>query len=168
MKQSLFISLIIVISSCANLNPDNNNFNDAHVHYSQNVWKEISPAVALQLLKDVNIKRALVSATPTGGAEMLYNTDPTFVIPILRPYKSLKHRYQWFNDVNLKSYLLEHLNRVPYKGFGEFHVFGKDANSKPIEEMIQLAQERHLLLHAHTDLEGMRIILKKAPNLVVI
>ena len=168
MKQVILFFLIIVITSCASLDQDKNSFHDAHVHYSQNVWKVLPPAVALQLLKNVNISRALVSATPTEGAELLYNTDPTFVIPMLRPYKSLKHRYLWFNDANLKTYLLEHLNRVPYKGFGEFHVFGKDANSKPIEDMIQLAQERNMVLHAHTDLDGMGIILKKAPNIVVI
>ncbi len=119
------------------------------------------------MLKQQNIKRALVSATPAEGAEMLYRADPELVIPMLRPYKSWRHRYLWFNDPELKTFLLEHMARVPYRGFGEFHVFGEDADSIPIEEMIELARERKLVLHPHTDLAGMRIILQKAHDVVV-
>ena len=127
----------------------------------------LPPAQAVHMLKQENISRALVSATPTEGAEMLYRADPGIVIPMLRPYKSWRHRYLWFNDPDLKAYLEDHLARVPYRGFGEFHVFGEDADSIPMEEMIELARERQLVLHPHTDLEGMRIILQKAPDIAV-
>jgi hypothetical protein len=140
---------------------------DGHIHYDQDVWEALPPADALKMLKKENISRALVSATPTEGAELLYRADPDVVIPMLRPYKSWRHRYLWFNDPELKSYLVKHLERVPYRGFGEFHVFGADADSIPMEEMIELARERKLVLHPHTNLEGMRIILQKAPDIVV-
>ena len=140
---------------------------DGHIHYDQDVWETLPPAEAIQLLKQQNIQRALVSATPTEGAEKLYRADPGIVIPMLRPYKSWRHRYLWFNDPELKAYLLQHLARAPYRGFGEFHVFGQDADSIPMEEMIELARERKLALHPHTNLEGMRVILKKAPDIVV-
>jgi hypothetical protein len=141
---------------------------DGHIHYDQDVWETLPPADAIAMLKAENIQRALVSATPTEGAEMMYKEDPDIVIPMLRPYKSWRHRYLWFNDPELKSYLLEHLARAPYRGFGEFHVFGEDAGSIPMEEMIELARERKLALHPHTDLVGMRIFLQKAPDVVVI
>jgi hypothetical protein len=140
---------------------------DGHIHYDQDVWETLPPAQAVQMLKDENISRALVSATPTEGAAMLYRVDPELVIPMLRPYKSWRHRYLWFNDPDLESYLLEHMESVPYRGFGEFHVFGEDADSIPMEEMIELARQRKLVLHPHTDLEGMRIILQKAPDIIV-
>ena len=141
---------------------------DGHIHYDEDVWESLPPAEALQMLKQENIRRALVSATPTEGAEMLYRADPETVIPMLRPYKSWRHRYLWFNDPELRDYLLEHMARVPYRGFGEFHVFGEDMDSIPIEEMIDLARDRKLVLHPHTDLEGMRILLRKAPDVVVL
>ena len=141
---------------------------DGHIHYDQDVWKTLPPVDAIIMLKAENIKRALVSATPTEGAEMLFKEDPAIVIPMLRPYKSWRHRYLWFNDPELKTYLLEHLARVPYRGFGEFHVFGDDVDSVPVEDMIEIARERKLALHPHTDLEGMRIFLQKAPDVVVI
>jgi hypothetical protein len=141
---------------------------DGHIHYDQDVWQTLPPEKAVQMLRAENIHRALVSATPGEGAEMLYREAPELVIPMLRPYKSWRHRYLWFNDPELKTYLLEHLARAPYRGFGEFHVFGEDADSIPMEEMIELARERKLALHPHTDLEGMRIILQKAPDVVVL
>lgn len=141
---------------------------DGHIHYDQDVWETLPPADAIDMLKQQHISRALVSATPTEGAEMLYRESPEIVIPMLRPYKSWRHRYLWFNDPELEAYLLQHLVRVPYRGFGEFHVFGEDADTIPIEEMITLARDRELVLHPHTDLEGMRILLQKAPDVVVI
>ena len=151
-----------------NAGESSSGIHDGHIHYDQDVWESLPPAEAIQLLKQQNINRALVSATPTEGAEMLYQADPNLVIPMLRPYKSWRHRYLWFNDPELKPYLLEHMERVPYRGFGEFHVFGQDADSIPMEEMIELAREHKLALHPHTDLEGMRIILQKAADIVVI
>ena len=144
-----------------------NTIHDGHIHYDEDVWEALPPADAIDMLRRENIRRALVSATPTQGAEMLYEADPETVIPMLRPYKSWRHRYLWFNDPDLKAYLLEHMQRIAYRGFGEFHVFGEDADSIPIEEMIELARERKMVLHPHTDLEGMRIFLRKAPDVVV-
>jgi len=160
---------LLITALCLKLNAGENDYSihDGHIHYDQDVWETLPPADAISMLKQQDITRALVSATPAEGAEMLYRADPEIVIPMLRPYKSWRHRYLWFNDPDLKTYLLEHMARVPYRGFGEFHVFGQDADSIPIEEMIELARERKLVLHPHTDLEGMRIILQKAPDIVV-
>ncbi len=169
MKQSITSALALaVVLSGVNATAGTDSIHDGHIHYDEDVWETLPPAEALDMLKHQHIRRALVSATPTEGAEMLYRADPDIVIPMLRPYKSWRHRYLWFNDPELRDYLLEHMARVPYRGFGEFHVFGEDMDSIPIEEMIELARERKLVLHPHTDLAGMRILLEKAPDVVVI
>ena len=166
-RRALPVFLMTLLSFTANAGDSAHSIHDGHIHYDQDVWETLPPADAISMLKQQGITRALVSATPAEGAEMLYRADPEVVIPMLRPYKSWRHRYLWFNDPDLKAYLLEHMARVPYRGFGEFHVFGQDADSIPIEEMIELARERKLVLHPHTDLEGMEIILQKAPDVVV-
>ena len=163
-KHRLITWLLIALPVIANAG----DIHDGHIHYDEDVWETLPPTEAIDLLRSENITRALVSATPTEGAEMLYKAAPDLVIPMLRPYKSWRHRYLWFNDPELSDYLLEHLARAPYRGFGEFHVFGEDADSIPIEEMIELARERKLALHPHTDLEGMRIFLQKAPDIPVL
>jgi len=154
-------------SACITASEKSYIIHDGHIHYDQDVWDTLPPADAIKMLRQENISRALVSATPSEGAAMLYRADPERVVPMLRPYKNWRHRYIWFNDPDLKTYLLGHLEKVPYRGFGEFHVFGQDADSIPIEEMIELARERKLVLHPHTDIGGMRIILRKAPGVAV-
>jgi len=168
MRPYILAVIFATASSTTAADPEYPMIHDGHIHYDQDVWETLPPDKAVQMLKAENIQRALVSATPGEGAEMLFRADPDLVIPMLRPYRSWRHRYLWFNDPGLKDYLLEHLARAPYRGFGEFHVFGTDTDSIPIEEMIELARERKLALHPHTDLEGMRIILQKAPDVVVI
>lgn len=164
--------LIILLATSSSVNADDREnvypIHDGHIHYDQDVWATLSPADAIEMLSDENIQRALVSATPTEGAERLYRQNPEMVIPMLRPYKNSRHRYLWFKDPGLKAYLLKHLKRVPYRGFGEFHVFSEDADSKPVEEMIELARDRKLVLHPHTNLEGMRILLTKASDIPVL
>lgn len=164
----LSLILVTILISFNVLSESSIEIHDAHIHYDEDLWKVLPVANALKMLKDQNISRVMVSATPTEGAEMLYRAAPDLVIPMLRPYRSWRHRYFWFKDPALKSYLLEHLDRVPYRGFGEFHVFGKDADTAPIDDMISLARKNKLVLHPHTDLEGMRILLNKASDLVVI
>ncbi len=168
MNRIAFIVLLVTLVSYANASKSIYTIHDAHIHYDKDVWELLSPKEAIQLLTSAGIKRALVSATPSEGAEMLYRENPEVVVPMLRPYKSLRHRYLWFKDPELKSYLLQHLARVPYRGFGEFHVFGPDAGNQPVEEMIELARERKLVLHPHANLEAMRIILAKAHDIPVL
>jgi len=167
-RRALAVFLTTVLSMDANTGDNFDSIHDGHIHYDQDVWETLPPADAISMLKQQNIKRALVSATPAEGAEMLYRADPEIVIPMLRPYKSWRHRYLWFNDPDLETFLLEHLARLPYRGFGEFHVFGEDADSIPMEEMIELARQRKLALHPHTNLEGIRIILEKSPDINVL
>lgn len=164
----MFFIMMVVFLNDASATDLSMSLHDGHIHYDKDVWDILPPEHALRMLRDENINRAMVSATPTEGAEMLYQANSTMVIPMLRPYRSWRHRYFWFKDPALKAYLLEHMARVPYKGFGEFHVFGKDADSAPMADMIELAHENNMALHAHTDLEGMRIILNKASDVVVI
>lgn len=142
--------------------------NDAHLHYDEDVWASLSPEQAIEMLRKENIKRALISATPAEGAEKIYQADPQLVIPMLRPYKSWRHRYYWFKDPDLKAFLTEHLSRIPYRGLGEFHIFGEDVETSVVDEMIELARMRKLALQPHTDLVGIRLLLKKASDLVII
>jgi len=165
---SLIVFLLTISTAGADGSGSEYRLHDGHIHYDQDVWDALTPAEAIQMLTSQNIQRALVSATPTQGAEMLYREDPEVVIPMLRPYKSWRHRYLWFKDPELKTYLQEHLSRVPYRGFGEFHIFGQDVDSPPVDEMIMLARERNLALHPHIDLEGMRILLGKARDIPVL
>ncbi|NNG13408.1 MAG: amidohydrolase family protein [Halobacteria archaeon] len=141
---------------------------DAHIHYNADVWDALPPARALEKLTEAGITRALVSATPAEGAERLYRLAPARVVPLLRPYASRSARYSWFRDESVPRYVREHLARIPYRGIGEFHVFGDDARTAVVAALIQLAREHRLSLHAHTDRAGIMAILEQAPDIPVI
>ena len=142
---------------------------DAHIHYDWDVWESLPPDQAVQMLRDEGIERAIVSATPTEGAEMMYKAAPDVVIPFLRPYKDIRHRYLWFKDPTTPDYIRDHLKRVPYKGFGEFHVFGEeDTTTEVMVEIVNIAREQGLALHPHTDTTGIHNFLRLAPDIPVI
>lgn len=141
---------------------------DGHIHYSSDVWDRLPPQRALALLSEAGITRALVSATPGEGAERLYREAPDRVVPFLRPYATREHRYTWSRDAAVLEYLRDQLGCIPYRGIGEFHLSGEDAHSPVVRDLVALAVERGLALHAHTDLSGIRALLAQAPDIPVI
>lgn len=141
---------------------------DGHIHYNQAVWDSIPPYDAIDLLDSAGIARAFVSSTPTAGTEKLYALAPERVIPLLRPYDSPADRRTWFDDPELTDRLAAELAAFPYRGIGEFHVFGEHASTAVMGQMIRMAVERGLFLHAHADLDAIERILAQAGGLPVI
>lgn len=141
---------------------------DGHIHYNRNVWQAIGPDIAIERLRLAGIRYALVSSTPTEATERLFALDPSHIIPLLRPYRSPDDRRAWFADPGLVPRLRKHLDAFPYRGIGEFHVFGADAATPVMQEMIDLAVERGLFLHAHADAHAIVEIVERAPGLKVI
>ena len=141
---------------------------DAHIHYSEDVWGAIPPGRAMAMLSAAGIDRAIVSATPGDGAARLYREAPARVVPFLRPYPSRAHRYTWYRDPDIPSWVRAELSRVPYRGIGEFHVFATDAASPVVQEITAIARHQGLVLMAHTDAEGIALILAQAPDTDVI
>ncbi|HEC12487.1 MAG TPA: hypothetical protein ENI80_04450 [Acidiferrobacteraceae bacterium] len=141
---------------------------DGHIHYSQSVWRLISPPQAIRLLQQAGIERCLVSSTPNEGSEKLYALSPERIVPFLRPYRTRKDMLSWFNDPATLEYVKKQLDVIPYQGIGEFHLNGTDANTPVMGRIFRLARDKGLALHAHTDEAGIRNILIRAPNQVVI
>ncbi len=141
---------------------------DTHLHYSEDVQTMIPPGRALEMLDAAGISRAVVSGTPGPAVEVLYRLAPGRLVPFIRPYFTSAQRYTWFRDPELPDLLRAQLARIPYRGIGEFHVAGTDAGSATVKAVIRLAQQHRLVLHAHTDLEGLELILAEAGDTDVI
>lgn len=141
---------------------------DGHIHYSQEVWDKLPPQRALELMSEAGIDRAVVSATPGEGAERLYRAAPDRIVPFLRPYSDRAKRSTWFREPATLDYVRAQLARAPYRGLGEFHLRGDDARAPVVQQLVRLARERGLALHAHTDLAGIRSLVRQAPDIPVI
>ena len=141
---------------------------DAHVHYSANVWESIPPEHAIKKLKNNGIQRAIVSSTPPSGAIKLYNANPDFVIPFLRPYWSPNDRNTWYKNPEILEYVRVNLKKFNYRGLGEFHLFGSKVNTPVMQGILKLAKEKKLILLTHSNHETIDALFKAAPTLTII
>ena len=141
---------------------------DGHIHYNQDEWEIISPGNALERLDRAGIGKAFVSSTPTEGTEKLYRLAPDRIIPVLRPYRSRADRRTWFDDAELRSRLEANIENVPYRGIGEFHIFGANASTPVVDDVIALARQHDLFLHAHADEDAISRIADRAADLTIV
>ncbi len=124
---------------------------DAHIHYSRPDWDVLPPERALTILRDANVRRAIVSSTPDDGTLKLYAEAPALVVPFLRPYRSRDDMASWARDPAIAAYVEERLKRGVYKGVGEFHLGAADADGPVVKRVAELAAQHNLFLQGHVD-----------------
>ena len=137
---------------------------DAHIHYSHDAWEAIPPADAIRRLRAAGVKRALVSSSSDEGTQRLYQADPKFVVPSLRPYRKRGTIGSWMYDETLIPYLRQRLETFQYAAIGEFHIDGEQAKTPVMREVIRLARQYRLILHVHSDAEAVRLIFEQYPE----
>jgi hypothetical protein len=137
---------------------------DAHLHYSHDAWEVVSPKEAIAMLRKAGVKRALVSSSGDDGQQRMAAEAPDLVIPELRPYRSRADTGTWFRDETVPAYLEERLKRFRYAGIGEFHLYGADADLPVPRRMVELAKQRGLFLHAHSDVDAVERLFKQWPQ----
>ena len=137
---------------------------DAHIHYSEDAWQAFSPHDAIRRLREAGIKRAMVSSSSDEGTQRLYQQDPTFVVPSLRPYRKRGELQTWMHDESVIPYLKERLQKYRYAAIGELHVDGEEANTAVMREVVRLARQYGLMLHVHSDAQAIRYIFEQDPD----
>ena len=131
---------------------------DGHIHYSVGSPQQVPPEKAIAILDDAGIHRALLSSTPNDGTIRLHKLYPGRFIPELRPYRKTSdfetwavERASWYRDPETVTFIEAELKRGIYRGIGEFHVDGDEADTPVIRRIVDLAVARDLWLHAHSD-----------------
>ena len=137
---------------------------DAHIHYSEDAWQAFSPHDAIRRLRQAGIMRAMVSSSSDEGTQRLYQADPTFVVPSLRPYRKRGELQTWMHDESVIPYLKERLQKYRYAAIGELHVDGEEANTPVMREVVRLAKQHGLMLHVHSDAQAIRFIFEQDPD----
>lgn len=131
---------------------------DAHVHWSENAHGEIPLERALAILDKAGVRMAAVSSTSDEATIKLYRANPERVVPMLRPYRTRDDMGGWHKDASIPPYLVERLKFGVHKGIGEFHLYGEDAASAVMKEIVGMAVARNLILHAHSDARAVEIL----------
>jgi len=137
---------------------------DAHLHYSHDAWDVVPPKEAIAVLRRAGVKRALVSSSGDDGQQRLAAEAPELIVPELRPYLSRGDTGTWFRDETVPAYLEERLKKFRYAGIGEFHLYGADADLPVPRRLVELAKQRGLFLHAHSDVEAVERLFKQWPQ----
>ncbi len=143
---------------------------DAHLHYNQ----EPKPFYSLDQVRDIfrrnGITGIVATSRPNKGTHELVDAKwPELkVVPFIRPYRVRSDIQSWFNDPTIFELIKEEYARGYYRGIGEFHIYGKSAESDWVKKMVDFAVERNLYLHAHSDEEAMLILFKHNPKAKII
>jgi hypothetical protein len=137
---------------------------DAHVHYSHDAWSVVPPKDAVAILRGAGLKRALVSSSDDEGTQKLLAEAPDLIVPELRPYRKRGELRTWMKDEAALRYVEELLGKHTYVAIGEFHLYGADADLPIPRRIVELARQRGLLLHAHSDVDALERIFRQDPG----
>jgi len=137
---------------------------DAHIHYSHDSRDVLPPKTAVEILRKSGVRRALVSSSNDDGTQALVAEAPDLIIPELRPYRVRSDISTWVRDESIVAYVEERLKRYRYVAIGEFHVFGADADLPVVRRMVQLARERKIFIHIHSDADAVERVFRQDPG----
>jgi hypothetical protein len=126
---------------------------DAHVHYNLDVGRPVPVETVFELWRRAGIRGVLLTSRPNDGTrELLAAAPPEFqTVAFARPYVVAADLQTWFRDPAILAMIQKELARGIYKGIGEFHIFGHDADSEGFARFLALASKHELWLHAHCD-----------------
>jgi hypothetical protein len=126
---------------------------DAHVHYNLDIGRPVPVETVFELWRQAGIRGVLLTSRPNDGTrELLAAAPPEFqAVAFARPYVVASDVRTWFRDPAILAMIQKELARGIYKGIGEFHIFGHDADSDGFTRFVALASQHKLWLHAHCD-----------------
>jgi len=126
---------------------------DAHVHYNLDIGRPVPVETVFELWRRAGIRGALLTSRPNDGTrELLAAAPPEFqTVAFARPYVVATDVQTWYRDPAILAMIEKELARGIYKGIGEFHIFGHDADSEGFARFVALASKHGLWLHAHCD-----------------
>jgi Tat protein secretion system quality control protein TatD with DNase activity len=148
---------------------------DAHLHYNDEAAAPYPVPDVLRRFRESGVTTILATSRPNDGTRALVAAaaaDPAAaprVVPFLRPYRTHADRQTWFNDPAIYALIEDELARgIGYRGIGEFHVFGRDADTPWVKRIVALAVARGLWLHAHCDDEALEILFAHDPRVRIV
>lgn len=143
---------------------------DAHVHYNLDIGRPVPVERVFELWRQAGIRGVLLTSRPNDGTrELLAAASPEFqAVAFARPYVVAADVRTWFRDPAILAMIQKELARGIYKGIGEFHIFGHDADSEGFARFVVLASQHGLWLHAHCDDYVIERIFALDPNAQVI
>ena len=95
---------------------------------------------------------------------MLQDRAPELIVPELRPYRSRGELSTWARDPTVIPFIEDLLSKRKYVAIGEFHIYGADAELPNMRRIVELARQKGLFLHSHSDSAAVDIHFRQDPN----
>lgn len=153
---------------------------DAHLHYNAEACAANGPcpypvADVLGRMQRSGVRAIVANSRPNegtlslAGAREARRAAGVELVPFVRLYRDRADYTGWFNDESVHAMVLRELERGtpvgPYRGLGEFHLYDSANADAPVaRKLMQLAQQRDLVVLAHVDDDAVERLLAHAPN----
>jgi hypothetical protein len=130
---------------------------DAHLHYNQEPDPFYPLNKVLELFKSNGVAGIVANSRPNKGTHQLMEAKASglWVVPFIRPYRVRSDIQTWFKEPAIYRLMEDEYKRGYYRGIGEFHIYGKDAEAPVAKQAVNFAVERNLYLLAHCDEEAL-------------
>jgi predicted TIM-barrel fold metal-dependent hydrolase len=149
---------------------------DAHLHYNEEAWMSEHPIDdALARLRSSGVRAIVANSRPNDGTKSLAAAQAqaraagVTVVPFVRLYRNRADYDSWFRDETIYEMVLRELAAGtaagPYRGLGEFHLYDSaNANGPVARKLMQLAQDKGLVVLAHVDDTAIDLLMAHAPQ----
>jgi len=145
---------------------------DAHLHYNDDAVAKYPVSTVRELFEKNGIGAILANSRPNDGTRALFEAGKSWrgpkVVPFIRVYRDRSDYGTWFDNPDIARMIVAEERRGYYRGVGEFHVFGRNAATRVVKEIVDFAVSKNLVLHAHCDEEALVILFGHDPRARVI
>ena len=153
---------------------------DAHLHYNDEACADAAPCPhpvpdVLARMQRSGVRAIVANSRPNAGTLALAQAGAATraagvtVVPLVRPYRNRADYSSWFADETIHDMVLRELAAGtpagPYRGIGEFHLYDSANADGPVaRKLMQLAEQRGLVVLAHVDDVAVTRLLAHAPK----
>ena len=143
---------------------------DAHLHYNWEPKPYYQLDEVLALFRKHRVTGILATSRPNTGTHALVEAkaEGLQVVPFIRPYRTRPDIQTWFKDPVIFDLVRDEFKRGYYRGIGELHLSGKDADTEWVKKTVDFAVANDLYLHAHADDEAVEILMRHNPRARII
>lgn len=148
---------------------------DAHLHYNDDAQAPHPLPDVLGRMQRSGVRAIVANSRPNDGTRTLASAQDATraagvtVVPFIRLYRNRADYTGWFADESIHRMVQDELARGtaagPYRGIGEFHLYDSANADGPVaRKLMQLAQNKHLVVLAHVDDVAIDKLMAHAPD----
>lgn len=143
---------------------------DAHLHYNQEPNPFYPLDKVLEVFRRNGVAGIVANSRPNKGTHQLVEVKAPglWVVPFIRPYRVRGDIQTWFKDPAIYELIQDEYKRGYYRGVGEFHIYGQDAEAPLVKKAVDFAMERDLYVLAHCDEPALLILFRHNPKAKII